>query len=339
MFGYILPDKPELKIREYEIYRAYYCGVCKAIQEGHGNLPRLTLTYDSAFLALLLSSLFEEQTPMEIKGCILHPINKRKIISNGEILDYVADMNVLLSWFNFMDKWQDDNSKIAYGAILALKSAYRRIKVKYPHKSQTIIDQLTHLSQLEKDHCDSIDEAAEPFARLMEEVIQYPFVRNDAVDSVQGGSRTRVNEKKIDDNTKADRYKRNETVLPWMGYHIGKWIYTIDALDDLEKDIQNKSYNPLLYQYKYQGEDVAEFRAGLLQDIEFNLFSTLSEIARSFELLNFNQNKDIAGNIIYLGMQKKTETILGRGKCVERPIRSVGNQQGGKQRGNTKSIS
>lgn len=229
----------------------------------------------------------------------MHPMKKRKIVANTQIMDYVADMNVLLSWLNLEDKWNDDKSKIAYTGMLALKSAYKRVKSKYPHKSQVVINHLKKLSQLEDEHCDSIDEAAEPFAKLMEEIIQFDYLSWD---------------------------KRNEKVIPWIGYHVGKWIYTIDAFDDLEKDIQNKAYNPFLYQYTYQGEDIAEFRAGLQRDAEFNLISTLSEIGRSFELLDFKQNKDIVGNIIYLGMQKKTETILGRGKCFERPIRSAGNQ-------------
>jgi hypothetical protein len=226
-------------------------------------------------------------------------MKKRKIVANSEIMDYVADMNVLLSWLNLEDKWQDDKSKIAYAGMLALKSAYKRVKAKYPNKSQVIIEQLKRLSQLENDHCDSIDEAAEPFAKLMEEVIQH-----DKIDWDNG----------------------SKMVIPWIGYHVGKWIYTIDALDDLEKDIQNRAYNPFIHQYKYQGEDKTEFRDKMLKDAEFNLISTLSEIGRSFELLNFKQNKDIIGNIIYLGMQKKTETILGRGKCFERSIRSAGNQ-------------
>lgn len=78
MFGYIVPDKPELKIREYEIYKACYCGVCKAIKRRHGNIPRLTLTYDTAFLALLLTSLADEEPHIKDAGCILHPLKEGK---------------------------------------------------------------------------------------------------------------------------------------------------------------------------------------------------------------------------------------------------------------------
>ena len=93
----------------------------------------------------------------------------------------------------------------------------------------------------------------------------------------------------------------------------------IDALDDLEKDIKNNAYNPFLLQYNYQGEDLDTFSSRLLPNAEFILIHTLGEIAKSFELLSFKRLKDISGNIIYLGMQKKTEHILGRGNYIEDP--------------------
>jgi len=298
MFGYIQPDKPELKIKEYEIYRAYYCGVCRAIKKYHGNIPRLTLTYDSTFLALFLSALVEEQPEFQDIRCILHPMRRRKTVINSEILDYAADMNVLLSWLNLRDKWEDDRSHTARAGMFALKRAYQRISIKYPEKSLLIKEKLDELSHLEKDKCSSVDQAAEPFAKLMEEVICHPQICVD---------------------------KKKETLLRWAGYHIGKWLYTIDALDDLEDDIKSKSYNPFIYQYDYKGGSIDNFLASLLDDAEFLLIHTLSEVARCFELLDFKRYRNIAGNIIYLGMQKKTEAILGRRKCVERSVQSVGN--------------
>jgi hypothetical protein len=293
MFGYVLPDKPELKIREYEIYRAYYCGVCKSIQKNHGNLPRLTLNYDTTFLALLLSSIFEDSLCVQTERCMLHPMKKRKILRQSEFVNYAADMNVLLSYLNLRDKWQDDRSAAALAGLAAFKSRFQALADKYPEKTNNILERLEELSQLEKSKCASVDQAAEPFARLMEEVILYPSLC-------------------LDENT--------ETILRWLGYNIGKWIYTIDAFDDLEEDIRKGSYNPFLYQYEYKGEDVAAFRSRIAKDAEFNLVYTLNEAAKAFELLVFKRHKDIAGNILYSGMLKKTETILGRGSKVERPV-------------------
>jgi len=171
MFGYVLPDKPELRIKEYETYRAYYCGVCKAIQRAHGNLPRLTLNYDITFLALLLSALVEQDPNFEMKRCMLHPLHKRKMAGESRILEYAGDMNVWLSYLNLKDKWLDDRSIAAVTGLTALRARYRKLKEKYPEKSLSIIERLKELSVLEQSKCNSIDEAAEPFARLMEEVI------------------------------------------------------------------------------------------------------------------------------------------------------------------------
>jgi len=289
MFGYILPDKPELKIWEYEIYRAYYCGVCKAIKRRHGNVCRLTLSYDAAFLALLLSSLYDDNQVIRDEICGLHPLKKRKIIENSEIIDYAADMNVLLTWLSLKDKWQDEGSRTALAGMAVLKSAYSRLNEKYPDKCRIVGQRLQELAELENSRCNSVDVAAEPFARLMEEVLLYPSACRDEKDTA---------------------------AIRWMGYNIGKWLYTIDALDDLEKDIRRNAYNPFLNQYKYSGQDILQFRNLLLEDAEFNLMHTLSEIAKSFELLSFKRYKGISGNIIYLGMKKKTESILGRGMSL-----------------------
>jgi hypothetical protein len=293
MFGYVQPDKPELKIREYEIYRAYYCGVCKAIQKNHGNLPRLTLNYDTTFLALLLCSVSDVNSSVQLKRCALHPLKKRKMIQDSEIIDYAADMNVLLSYLSLKDKWQDGRSAAALAGLAALKRRFQALTKKYPEKSRIILERLNELAQLEQSRCASVDQAAEPFARLMEEVMLY---------------------------RPACRDKGMETILRWIGYNIGKWIYTIDALDDLEEDIRKHAYNPFLFQYGYKGENTEEFREQILKDAEFSLVYTLNEAAKGFELLNFKRNKDIIGNILYSGMLKKTENILGRGSNLERPV-------------------
>ena len=289
MFGYVLPDKPELKIREYEIYRAIYCGVCRAIRKNHGNLPRLILNYDIAFLALLLSSITDDKLDIRTERCMVHPLKRRNILQNNAILDYAADMDVLLSYLNLRDKWQDDRSIASLAGLAALKGRYRALIDKYPEKSHIILGKLKELALLEKSRCASVDQAADPFARLMEEVIRYGPECTD---------------------------KNKETILRWIGYNMGKWIYTIDAFDDLEEDIRRNSYNPFLCQYDYKGQDIGVFRNRIVKDAEFNLIHTLDEIAKGFELLDFKRYKDIVGNIIYSGMQKKTENILGRGKAT-----------------------
>ncbi|MBE3102352.1 MAG: hypothetical protein IMZ47_08815 [Firmicutes bacterium] len=286
MFGYILPEKPELKIREFEIYKAYYCGVCKAIGKRHGNIPRLTLTYDTTFLALLLSSISDESFKITREGCIAHPLKKRKIIKDSEIIDYAADMNIILSYLNLKDKWVDDKSVLSLAGLSALSNSYKKLVKQYPQKCVIIIDRLKELAVLEDKKCDSIDQAAEPFAKLMEEVMLYkPICESE----------------------------NNEKILRWIGYNLGKWIYTTDAFDDLEDDINKKAYNPLIYQYKYMDESIQDFRIRIKENVEFNLIYTLNQVSKGFELLECKRNAGIVENIIYLGMLRKTEKILGTG--------------------------
>jgi hypothetical protein len=163
---------------------------------------------------------------------------------------------------------------------------HKKLFNKYHKKCVIIEKQLNCLHHLEKEKCSSIDRAAEPFAKLMEEVTAYePFCKDDKI----------------------------EKILRWIGYNLGKWIYILDAYDDLDKDIKSKSYNPIIYQFNYQGQDVEEFKKQIKERIEFNLMYSLSQIAKAYELLDKEYNDGILENIIYLGMLRKTEHILEKG--------------------------
>ncbi len=285
MFGYIMPEKPELKIKEFDIYRAYYCGVCKSIGKRHGQIKRMTLTYDAAFLALLLGSVLNIKTSLAKERCIVHPL-KKSFVTHNEIIDYSSDINIILAYNNMKDKWNDDKSKIALAGMAAFKRAYGKLIVEYPEKCAIINQRLRDLSKLEKEKCNSIDAASEPFAKLMEEVLDY---------------------EKSDDKTRQ--------ILRWMGYNIGKWIYLIDAFDDMEDDIKNASYNPFLTQFNYTGQNLAVFKNDIKNQAEFTLLYCLQEASKAFELLSLKENKGILENILYIGMLSKTDKILCQRSC------------------------
>lgn len=287
MFGYIMPEKPELKIKEFDVYRAYYCGVCKSIGKRHGQLKRMTLTYDAAFLALLLCSVLSIKTGMSKERCIVHPV-KKSFVTHNEIIDYSSDINIILAYNNMKDKWKDDRSKVALAGMAAFKRSYKKLVVEYPQKCAIINQRLGDLAILEKEKCASIDMASEPFAKLMEEVLDY---------------------NKLDDKTRQ--------ILRWMGYNIGKWIYLIDAFDDLEDDVKNSSYNPFLIHFKYNGQDVSVFKEEIKNQVEFTLLYCLGEASKAFELLSTKENKGILENILYMGMLSKTDKILCQRSCGE----------------------
>jgi hypothetical protein len=301
LFGYVLPERQELKVKEFELFKAYYCGVCKSIAKKYGQIPRLTLNYDTTFLALILESIAGETVSIKSERCIAHPVKKRNVIRNSEIVDYASDMNVLLAYYKLLDNWQDEKSILSGTGMLALKKSYKKIKRKYNEKCDIIRKRLGELTILEKEKCSSIDRAAEPFAKLMEEVLSYdPLKQND----------------------------NNMKILKWIGYNLGKWIYISDAYDDISKDIKEKSYNPFLCQYNYTGENVDDFKLSIKDKVEFNLTHSLSQIAKAYELLSPGSKtesicsnscndsfctpdvKGIVENIIYLGLLRKTEQIL-----------------------------
>ena len=125
MFGYVTPLKPELKIREYEMFRAYYCGVCMHIKDNFGNIPRLALNYDMAFLGLLLDALHNEEPNIEFRKCMAHPLKNKPMIISNKALEYTAAMNVSLVYYKVIDDVNDDNSLKSKVESVAL-SPYKR---------------------------------------------------------------------------------------------------------------------------------------------------------------------------------------------------------------------
>jgi hypothetical protein len=294
MFGYVEPDKPELKIREFDVFRGYYCGVCKSIGRRYGALPRLSLNYDLAFLAVLLDSAQADMTQGKLERCIAHPIKKHFVIAGNRFIDYASDMNIILSYYNLKDKWIDEKKLLGAAGMLAFRRAFKKARKRNAEKCEAIEGFLAELDELEKRNCDSMDEAAEPFASIMRTIFECPHVEDD-------GTRK---------------------ALGWLGYNIGKWIYILDAWDDLEKDIKTGSYNPIAAQYRFEGGDVNEFKAGVRERIDFNLTYAMSESEKAYSLAGIVKNGGIIDNIIYSGLIVKTDKVL-QGRCRKNEKESI----------------
>ena len=131
MFGYITVNKEELKVKDFERYHSYYCGICRDLKQSCGELARMTLTYDMTFLAILLTGLYEEKSSQERHFCVLHPMQKRPCTRN-RYTSYAADMNILLVYHNLMDDWQDEKKRGSLGAARLLRRSYLRTASRYP---------------------------------------------------------------------------------------------------------------------------------------------------------------------------------------------------------------
>lgn len=288
MFGYILPEKSELKIREYELFRAHYCGICKSIGKRYGTIHRAFLNYDSTFLALLLSSLSEEKLNIVTERCIVHPLKKSRVIIKNDIIDYASDINIILAYYNLKDNWSDERSILSWAGNLFLSRGFKKTRKKYEYKCAIIENKLEELAGLEKQKCASMDQAAEPFAKLMEEVLAYEPLCRD---------------------------KKRDEILRWIGYNLGKWIYILDAYDDIEDNAKHKTFNVLFYQFDYNGGDIRDFKSKIVERVRFSLEYSLNQISKAYELLETTRHAPIVENIVYMGMLRKTEQILEIGSC------------------------
>ena len=291
MLGYVQIFKPELKVREYEVYMGYYCGVCKYIGAEYGQLPRMVLSYDAAFLALLLACVDETPDAPVQEHCIAHHIKDKTIIRNRAV-EYAGDVMLILAWYKMLDDAQDEGKIYAKASARLLKRLHRKLVQKYPALCDGIEINLAKLNGLEKAKCASLDEAAESFSKIMDVIFRE-------------GARALY----------PDLQELHET-FGRIGYHMGKWIYLMDAADDIEENIESGAYNPLLYRFEYRGgedtETPRQFRERIRGDLEFNLYQYLAVLSQQTGSLDIQKNQGIIDNVIYLGMNRKTEEILNK---------------------------
>lgn len=214
MFGYVMADMQGLSKEEKDRYSSVYCGICRQIRERSSNLARLGLSYDVAFLAMLLMSLYEPEEASGKRACKLHPVKPRPWVDN-EYVRYAADMNVALAYYNALDDYEDDKRLRAKALANLFGKTCPEIAQRYPRQCQAIADSIAQLSQLEKDGCSNPDEPAGCFGLLMGELFVY----------------------------QEDMWA---PALRQMGMALGRFIYLADAATDYRQDKKKNHYNPFL---------------------------------------------------------------------------------------------
>jgi hypothetical protein len=283
MLGYVTTEKQELKMREYEIYRGYYCGVCKSIGKRHGQIPRFALSYDAAFLAMVLASLRDEPDLVTKEHCIIHPIKKNTAIKN-EAIDYAADVMLILTWHKLQDDANDEKKVSAKALLTLMKPLYKKLRKARGPLCDEIKSNLVEMARLEKLKSNNLDQVSETFAKILEAV----FLAGPSVSD-----------------------KDTQRVLGRLGYHLGKWIYLMDAWDDLDDNIKTGAYNPLIYRYEYDGvESTESFRERIKSTCEWHLLVCCGEMGKALDLLEIQKNNGIIENIVYLGLLRRTEKAL-----------------------------
>lgn len=279
MFGYVKIYKDELKCKDFEIFRSYYCGLCRALGKNCSQISRLGLSYDMTFLAIVLSGVDSSPDEWSLKPCLAHPLHKKRSVINSPVLDYVAHMSVLLTYLKLCDDFSDEKSiKALFGKVF-FYSAFLKSRKKYPEKYKCLKQHLKNLQELEKENCSSVDRVADCFARMLHCLFTPDFIKHD---------------------------REN---LGNLGYYIGRWIYITDAFSDMEKDFKNNSYNPFLHDVKTEDEllkRIEEERSIL----DITQTHTLAAAASEYEFIKIYKNDDIIKNILYLGLRIQQERIF-----------------------------
>ena len=328
MFGYVVVNKPELKFREFDVYRAYYCGLCHSLSKRHGLSGQLTLSYDMTFLVILLSSLYEPEHSVTSKRCIVHPLKRQNIISS-EFTDYVADMNVILSYFKCLDDWHDDRSvlKLAYSKLLKKGSIGKNLNNVHATSDSTADGSVAATQPSAVD--DGSVAATQPNSDSNN---QNSYFTNDsghlhispdysyknkieAISSLLGelGTREKMNETNVD--VVAGLFGRIMQILfvPFddiyakglgrMGFYLGKFIYIMDAFDDVEDDVKKGRYN--VFSNCYTDPDFETH-------VKDMLTMMMAECSDAFEMLPAVDNADILRNILYSGVWNSYERRVSK---------------------------
>ena len=275
MFGYIRAEKPELKIREYEIYRGIYCSLCRRLGKSYGFLSRLTLSYDFTFLALLDMSLRDGCTSFKPGRCAFNPAKRCNYLKDSSELDLSASAAMIMLYYKIADDIKDEKGFKKLSALIIkpiFSHAHKKAARAFPQVEEYVFNYMKGQNVLEAEKTKSIDRAAEPTANVMASILS--LLSED---------------------------QNQKRALTRLGYCIGRYIYILDAACDYEKDQKSGSYNVLRYidgeRYKY---------------VSSQLYIAINEAARAFELLNIKRHKPILENIIYLGLESTFKKELNK---------------------------
>lgn len=273
MFGYVIVNQSELKFKEYERYRAYYCGFCRELKRRYGRLGQLTLSYDMTLLILLLADLYDAEDTLSSSNCIAHPLEKHPTRINP-YTTYAADMNIILSYYSCVDDWNDEKKLHKLALAKLLSGSEKKAAVDYGKKAALVKDRLDRMHEAEASGETDIDKVSGFFGDIMAELFA-------------------VNE---------DEW---EIPLRRFGFYLGKFIYIMDAWDDLEKDLEKGCYNPLAP--CRERPDFEEYCRSIMTMM-------LAKCCEIFETLPCIENADIIRNILYSGVWTRYNSVQEKRK-------------------------
>lgn len=271
MFGYVTVNRDELKIKEWNRYHAYYCGLCHALKEVAGTKARLSVSYDMTFLTMLLDDLYDCEKAEGESRCVVHPVGKHPFVKS-EASVYAAKMNLLLCYDNLLDDWRDDRNVVSAAAAATIRHARMKVAEEYPRQTKAVEQYMEQLHACEERRDANLDVAAGLTGEMLGELFCW----------------------------KEDEWQKE---LRGLGFYLGKFIYLMDAFEDMEKDKKRGSYNPfLLSRGQVRNEDMAEHSLNMMA----------ASAAECFERLPLVENLEILRNILYAGIWGKYESVKAK---------------------------
>ncbi len=275
MFGYVRYDLPFLLVKDLTLYRALYCGLCKGIGRSCGQRARLGLTYDVTFLSALVHNIAGVDIRIEKQNCFEHTVRKRPIACVDPLTEELGALNTVLVY----SKLTDDIADSGRGRIKRrwFRKGYKRAKKRYPEMTEIVACYMREQAQTEKGEC-SVDRAAEPSAMMMRRLSEH-FLGDKATGATGE-----------------------------LFYHLGKWVYLIDALDDYDKDRKKKRFNPFVAAYGCASlQDLMKEKGDEVRFLFDTLFYALREHLSHIE---FPFNRDLTDNVILRGIPAETERVM-----------------------------
>ena len=284
MFGYVRPYVPELKVMDNELYRATYCGLCRTMGKKTGCISKFALNYDFVFLALLRMAAEGESVDIKMRRCLVHPFKKRPMLEINDSLEYSAQATTMLTRLKLKDNINDSHgiSKIKAKIVGAVSVFFKKTDKSLLPLQEKIIASINKLTELEGAQTDSIDEVACTFGELLGSI---------ASNGIEGGT---------------------GRILYDVGFHLGKLIYVLDAVDDFKDDLKTGSFNVIKNAFGNELTDEAK------QILKTAMTLELEKMSKGIELFDFSSSCDverIVKNITYIGLPKEIErVILGKEK-------------------------
>lgn len=276
MFGYVRPLEGELKVCQLEEYKAVYCGLCHGLGKRCGFLARFVLNYDFVFLAMLLDEGTECCVTVR-RRCVAHPFRRRKCADcHRPAMELAVDETVILAYYKLLDDFHDEGlgrRLLSRMMALLLTPAFRRARRNRPDFAGNVKECLAELAALEREGAGKLDRACDAFARIL----------RSAAQTAEEPSRRRI--------------------LEQLLYHLGRWIYLIDGLDDQPEDTARGRYNPITARFGPEPD------AAYLKSV---LNNSLTAMGSAFQLLEPNRWNPILENILYLGLPAVQNSVFKR---------------------------